>query len=525
MRRVFICTLALAAMFALYTACDKQKPDPDPLPPEEPSGPEEPQEPQGPQAGVYYFVASALKERWNEGDQIYVHGKMGYQAESVTLSKADISEDGKTATALLSQAMGIPMEPDGLYAAWPESAVKHSVAKLGSKTSFSSCNGLLSAAYLDGDTFRFTDVSSCLSFSVSGGFDGYALSAGNRDGLDVTNYEVDYTSAGISFNIKDNSGYPFRYGSIADGEKTVIWLPSSLTFKGGLSIHLEKDGQWTSVFTLPGDITLKSGESLDLGDISSSITAWEGPDPVMPVMGERTVFNVDFNELSGLCLSADGEFFWSVGDDGELARLSLEGKVIEKRWVGCDLEAVSLDPRTGDLFVGVEDLFNPVGTDEKTYSYNGVGIIRAPEFEKPEALFRISAAKNYGNDGIEGVTYYKDGLIYAGAQANSHLFLCNPDTGEVIWDKRLRDKGNFPAITEIADLCYDPLTDWLWIIDSEARKIFVLTGDASSLLGAYPVSGIDNPESVCVDHARGCVWVGDDYGSTSHLYRYEFEGL
>ena len=37
--------------------------------------------------------------------------------------------------------------------------------------------------------------------------------------------------------------------------------------------------------------------------------------------------------------------------------------------------------------------------------------------------------------------------------------------------------------------------------------------------------GIENPESVCVDHKHSCIWVGDDYGSTSYLYRFDFTGL
>ena len=43
-------------------------------------------------------------------------------------------------------------------------------------------------------------------------------------------------------------------------------------------------------------------------------------------------------------------------------------------------------------------------------------------------------------------------------------------------------------------------------------------------LGAYPVAG-SNPESVCVDQINKCIWVGDDYGETSYLYRYEFPDL
>jgi hypothetical protein len=28
-----------------------------------------------------------------------------------------------------------------------------------------------------------------------------------------------------------------------------------------------------------------------------------------------------------------------------------------------------------------------------------------------------------------------------------------------------------------------------------------------------------------VDHKNQCVWVGDDYGSTSYIYKYELSGM
>ena len=151
------------------------------------------------------------------------------------------------------------------------------------------------------------------------------------------------------------------------------------------------------------------------------------------------------------------------------------------------------------------------------------GIFGASAFKGVEALFKIDDAKGFGNAGLEGLTYYKDGLAYAGTQTGSYLYLCNLETGEVLWRKGLREM--YPAITEIADLCYDPLTDWLWVIDSESRRFFALTGDAGTMLGFYSVRGIENPESICVDHVHGCIWVADDYGSTSYLYRYDFTGL
>ena len=74
-------------------------------------------------------------------------------------------------------------------------------------------------------------------------------------------------------------------------------------------------------------------------------------------------------------------------------------------------------------------------------------------------------------------------------------------------------------------MCYDPLTDWLWVIDSESHKFFALSGDAEQLLGAYALKTRSNEESICVDHVNSCVWVGDDYGSTSYIYKYEMSDL
>ena len=55
-------------------------------------------------------------------------------------------------------------------------------------------------------------------------------------------------------------------------------------------------------------------------------------------------------------------------------------------------------------------------------------------------------------------------------------------------------------------------------------KLFVFDGEVTKLKAIYDVSYVGNAESVCVDHARNCVWVGDD-GSTSKIYKISFTGL
>ena len=521
--KLLFATLLLAAFIpAACVSCQPNNGEPT----DEPDDPEnvDPQDPKNPDdegklvPGTFKFVASPLQGTWKEGDQIYVHGSLGSWGEVVTLKASDISADGKTATGELGDVTTVPADPDGLYAGWPDEAVRHNKTKIGAKTAFEHCDRMLTAAYLNGDTFTFIDVSSSLTFSVSGDYDKYALCCNVRDGIEVNNFEVDYTSKGLTMTQKANTGYPFQYGSIENG-KVTMYMPGNMTFKGGITVYLGKGEAWTGIYTSNGDLTLEPGKTKDLGALAP-VEAYNGPAPRMPKMnGNSQKFTVKFQELSGLCLSEDGSFIWGVGDEGDLAKLDFEGKLIgDAVHIGGDSEDVSWNRDTKDLLIGLEP--------------DGAGVVTAPYTGRVSTLFNIAACKNYGNSGIEGLTYYKDGLIFCGAQANSHFFLCDLNTKTVLKSQQMWNKN---LLSEIAGMCYDPLTDWLWVIDSEAKKVFVFSAQRAydelnkdggdvyyALLGAYPVKG-DNPESVCVDHGHGCIWVGDDYGSTSYLYRLDFD--
>ena len=503
--KLAILTITLATLAQPFcVSCDKTPKDPQ----EKPETKPEPEpEPKGPQPGTYTFTVSPLKGKWEVGDKIYVHGSYGPAAQMITLSASDISADGRTASAKLDGVTEYTFKPDYLYAAWPGDAVIQEDGLTESSTGFSRSDILLSVAYLNGTDFSFVDASSALAFTVSG-YTHFALAGNQRPGLRYTEYIVDYSSINESFYNRKSDGYPFLEGTVTDGS-VLLWFPGTISLKEGLTLYLGDEKGYTEAYTVSDDVNLTVGKIKNLGDITSALVPYNGPAPKMPIMGARTKFTVTFNELSGLCLSENEDFLWTVGDDGELARLSFEGKISDKISISCDAEAVTRDPVTGDLLIGMEP--------------NGIGRMAAPGFNSLQTALTIKDAKGYGNAGLEGLTYYKDGLVYAGTQTGSDLFCCNLETGEVVWKKRLRDI--FPSITEIADLCYDPLTDWLWIIDSEARKFFALTGDAETLLGSYSVRGIENPESVCVDHKHSCIWVGDDYGSTSYLYRFDFTGL
>ena len=528
MKNTFFPLLAILLAMAFVpccVSCSEQGKDPVPSVDPDPQPQPEPEDGK-PKPGDYTFTASELMGTWKVGDQIFVHGSYSTAARTFTLTADDISADGKTATLKLDESMfEFLAEPDYLYAAWPASAVEQEEGLLDASAVFTQPDILLTQAYLQGTDFPFDDASALISFSVSGGYDRVIISGDERPGLRLLKYENAHSSAQTSFNKFRTDGYPFREEVLgADGSLTCLWFPGRVTLKKGFTLYFGKDGNWSACYTYAGDVDVKAGRKLELGDITARLVEYNGPKPAMPEMTGNTKYAVKFNELSGICVDLSGDFLWALGDGGEICQVSLDGQLLKSAGLRTtkgstiDSEGLSINYDTGDILISGEP--NVVCR----IPYESIpDIFAESKFKGVEALPAIADAKSFGNAGAEGCTYYKDGLAYIGTQTGSYLYLYDLATGEVIWRKGLREMHT--VITEIAGLCYDPLTDWLWVIDSESHRFFALTGDAEKLLGYYTLKTKSNEESICVDHKNSCVWVGDDYGSTSYIYKYDFTGL
>ena len=227
-------------------------------------------------------------------------------------------------------------------------------------------------------------------------------------------------------------------------------------------------------------------------------------------------------ELSGLCLSKDKDFLWGVGDNGHIYKIRFDGTYELYMEYDDDLEAITMDPATGDLYLGVEP--------------KSVYKLSAPDYKEMKKIFVVEDAVNMKNSGIEGITWYK-GYLYLGAQTASTLWKYSV-TGQKLQDKRsLRSVAS--TLSEIADLCYDAESDYLWVIDSNDESssvpnllpytLYLFNGEATELLATYDLSSFANwnPESVCVDHAHSCIWIADDCGDDdpSILHKVSFSRL
>jgi len=227
----------------------------------------------------------------------------------------------------------------------------------------------------------------------------------------------------------------------------------------------------------------------------------------LPVMGSRQVISVAVEELSGLCMNRDTTAFWAVGDDGDLCRVSFSGSVTPAIRTHLDLEGISIDPATGDLYLAVEG-------DQM------VCRVAAPGYDTIDTLFFVKEAleRDFDNSGLEGIAFYKDSLLFVGSQEDALLWAYRLDGTPV---SRISLRGETPLIEEIGGLFYDADKNWLWISDSDAAKIFLFDVGTFDLLTYYDVPFIDNAESICVDRKHDCVWVGSDEDH-SKLYRLSY---
>lgn len=224
----------------------------------------------------------------------------------------------------------------------------------------------------------------------------------------------------------------------------------------------------------------------------------------LPVMISYDTVSTTVPEVSGLCLSPDGEGFLAASDEDGVYKVSVSGETLPfYQNYPLDCEGVTVDHSTGDVYYVLEG-------DQK--------VMRLPsgKYSSPEEICTISDVGLGTNRGLEGITWYKDGMMFIGNQKKPNLLMLYSLKDGMVSRKELT------GTDEIADLYYDPVRDRLWIADSDRRTINICTVEGD-VLASYPVPFIDNGEAIYIDHERGCVWVGDD--TTSNLYKIQFQRL
>lgn len=229
------------------------------------------------------------------------------------------------------------------------------------------------------------------------------------------------------------------------------------------------------------------------------------PGKYKPVMGAVTEINTTCKEPSGICLAPKGDGFLVASDDDGIHHVTWTGTTTNFYNGKFDCEGVTIDPKTKDVYYVVENK-------------QEVHRLVAPDYKKDELICIISDVGLGTNDGLEGITWYKDGSLLIGNQKKPVVLI----TYSLTKGETSRYDLSSGSLKEIADLCYDSVRDVLWIADSKNRTIN-LCDTKGNVVETYSVSFIDNAEGLCVDHSSNCIWVCDD--TTGKIYKISFTNL
>ena len=224
-----------------------------------------------------------------------------------------------------------------------------------------------------------------------------------------------------------------------------------------------------------------------------------------PEMGEvEQIVKTAVPEVSGLCVAPDGVGFLAASDEKGLYRVSRRGETTEFFTEDAvDCEGVTVDPENGDVYY-VEE-----GTQE-------VWRVIAPDYYNKELVCVLDEFGKDTNIGLEGITWYEDDEFFIGNQTMPAMLYRYSLTDGIV------EQVEVKSLSEIADMCYDPQTGYLWIVDSE-RRTLNLCNIHGEMIHSYPVPFIDNAEAIWLDRINSCIWVGDD--TSSNLYKIHFENL
>ena len=218
---------------------------------------------------------------WEVGDKILVHGKYTAEDVTVTLTKDDISTDGKTASFSIALP-ATPYNPDGYYAAYPAEAYITYDSEHGYYyNTFNNTNLPLMAAYLSGSSFIFHQLTGAISFKVSGDFDEFVLKGNKGETVGYDRYNVKINSGEQNY-CRETSGAKTSITApvVADGSTVNrVFFPNGVTFSGGFTINFLKNGEGVKTLKTTESVSVARNKYRPMGDVTSYLKDYSPDTP------------------------------------------------------------------------------------------------------------------------------------------------------------------------------------------------------------------------------------------------------
>jgi uncharacterized protein YjiK len=211
----------------------------------------------------------------------------------------------------------------------------------------------------------------------------------------------------------------------------------------------------------------------------------------------QKVTPIDVPEPSGLALSYDGRYFWSVGDsDSKVHKLDLNGKIIKSFKVnGEDLEGVTV----------IDSIYLAVIL-ERTRE---IVIIDTSGKEVKRKKFDLKGKLNEGLEGLCFNVNTKD--FYLLNEKQPGLLIKTDSSFNEIFRKDLN------LAKDYSDIFFSNDDNTLWILSDESKKIIQTDLDGNKIK-EYRIK-VEQPEGLVVDHKNKKIFIVSD--KKEELYEFK----
>lgn len=226
--------------------------------------------------------------------------------------------------------------------------------------------------------------------------------------------------------------------------------------------------------------------SLSLSHYKCNINRQESPIPTNLVLQKMTPIKVP--EPSGLALSFDGNYFWTIGDsDNKVYKIDKLGKIIRFfSVIGEDLEGIT-----------VIDSVRLAVTLERSREVVVIDTL-GKEFKRKR--FEL---KGRLNEGLEGICYDTNRKDFYFVNEKRPGLLIKTDSSFVeIFRKELKIAKDY------SDIFFAKDDNTLWLLSDESKKIIQTDLNGKKII-EYSIK-VDQPEGLVVDYKNKKVFVVSD---------------
>lgn len=223
-----------------------------------------------------------------------------------------------------------------------------------------------------------------------------------------------------------------------------------------------------------------------------------GAEESEPALQPLLAKHIEVPEPSGLSISPDEQFLWTVSDfNGQVYKLDLRGqvlKILPAPYPDADLEGIASDPDPGFLWL-VEE------RNREVLKIDTTGTLLS------RTVLDINTAPN---SGPEGITWNSQAQrLYVLTEKRPSLLL------QLNADLMIEQQYTLSGARDYSGLFYDAALDRFWIVSDQSRLLF-RWNIASGMEKSYDL-GFDKAEGVVISGNKAYI-VSD---STEMLYIFE----